>query len=330
MHCELLVPALFSAPAGARHPSLELVLARARRSSSSSRVFESWLAEAFDIPDAVLPAGALTLLGEGRQPGDSLWARADPVHLRLMRERLILAPGAAFELRRDEAEALARALNEHFAGQLQIEVLAPACWCARLGRALASAAPSPLAAAGRDVQLSLPAESGGLQELLNEAQMLLHAHPVNAAREERGDPPVNSVWIWGAGRAPARAEGRWSSVSAQDPVVLGLARLAGARARPLAASAQAWLEHSPEDGRHLVVLDGLRAPFALLHEAEYHEAIEALEQGWFAPLLAALRAGRIGMLSVHVPDAAESLSFELIRGDLRRFWRRARPLEAYA
>ena len=53
-----------------------------------------------------------------------------------------------------------------------------------------------------------------------------------------------------------------------------------------------------------------------------------MEELWFAPLLAALRAGRIGMLTVRVPDAGAS--FETVRGDLRRFWRRPRPLANYA
>ncbi|MNC97567.1 hypothetical protein D3C83_152660 [compost metagenome] len=52
-----------------------------------------------------------------------------------------------------------------------------------------------------------------------------------------------------------------------------------------------------------------------------------LETQWFAPLLAALRGGRIGMLTVQVPDAGAT--FETVRGDLRRFWRRPRPLASY-
>ena len=37
---------------------------------------------------------------------------------------------------------------------------------------------------------------------LNEAQMLLHAHPVNAEREAAGLPAVASIWWWGGGAAP--------------------------------------------------------------------------------------------------------------------------------
>jgi hypothetical protein len=76
------------------------------------------------------------------------------------------------------------------------------------------------------------------------------------------------------------------------------------------------------------VLDALRAPFALSEAAAYSQALEELERRWCAPLLAALRSGRIGMVSIHVPEAG--LSFETIRGDLRRFWRRPKALEQYA
>src|SRR5262249_19292252 len=83
------------------------------------------------------------------------------------------------------------------------------------------------------------------------------------------------------------------------------------------------------DGRHLVLLDALRAPLALGQSAEYAECIDALEKRWFAPLLGALRAERVGMVTVYVPDSLGA-SFETIRGDLRRFWRRPRALEKYA
>ena len=39
-----------------------------------------------------------------------------------------------------------------------------------------------------------------LLRLLNEAQMLFHDHPVNAARMARGALPINGLWISGAGR----------------------------------------------------------------------------------------------------------------------------------
>ena len=137
--------------------------------------------------------------------------------------------------------------------------------------------------------------------------MLLHSHPVNEARQARGEPAVNSLWLWGGGRMPGEARGPWRSVAAADPSALGLARVAGMQRLELPGSANAWLERLPENGRHLAVLDALRAAAALEQQAEHEEGVEALERRWFAPLLAALRAGRIGMVTVQVPDAGRVL-----------------------
>jgi hypothetical protein len=332
MHCELTVPGLFAEASGVRHPALELLLARGRSSSGESMSLEAWLQQAFGLEDAPLPAGALTLAGAGGEPGEACWARADPVHLRLMRDRLVVVPPDAFRLSRAEAEGLAAALNRHFAERLVLEVVQPERWCARLEPGFAFDAAPPLEAAGRDADLALrSAGEGGKRwgTLLNEVQMLLHEHPVNEAREARGEPPVNSLWLWGAGPAPRVALARWQAVSAADPVALGLARLSGVRHVALPAAAQALLERVAGEGRLLVVLDALRAPLALGEGALYRECLERLERDWFAPLLAALRSGRIGMVTVHVPDRLGA-SFETIRGDLRRFWRRPKALERYA
>jgi hypothetical protein len=114
MHCELVVPGLFSADAGGRLAALELLLARGRRSRPGEdkrpEGLEAWLLESFDLEEEPLCAGALTLLAHGGDPGDARWARADPVHLQLMRDRVVFVPGAALSISRDEAQALAAAL----------------------------------------------------------------------------------------------------------------------------------------------------------------------------------------------------------------------------
>ena len=323
MHCELVIPGLLSADAGLRLPALELLLARGRRAHTEPEQLEGWLLEAFGLPKTPLSAGALTLLGQGGDPGADRWVRADPVHLQLMRDGVVFVPGTAFGIRPDEAQVLVQALNAHFAGRMEIQALEPARWSARLARELEATLDSPLEMAGRRVAPGSKADA-----LLNEVQMVLHEHPVNEAREARGEPALNSVWLWGAGRAPDFAEAdekaKWQSVTADEPIALGLARGAQVRARGLAASAEAWLDRAPEEGRHLVVLDALRLPLAVSDAAAFASRLEGLEAAWFAPLLAALRAGRIGMTSVHVPDAG--VSFETIGGDLRRIWRRAKPL----
>jgi hypothetical protein len=46
--------------------------------------------------------------------------------------------------------------------------------------------------------------------LLNEIQMFMHQHPVNAERMRQGRLPINSLWFWGAGeRQEAATRPRW-------------------------------------------------------------------------------------------------------------------------
>jgi hypothetical protein len=292
MHAELIVRGLPAAPEVPRLAALELLLARGRALAADARSYHEWLAQAFGVEP--LPAGALTAGAEG------FWVRADPVHLRLLRDRMLIVPVAG--LARAQADALVATLNRHFAGRHEFRAPHPDAWAMRAEPApLDARAPQELA--GADVNAHLPGAPWAA--LLTEIQMALHEHPVNEALEL----PVNSVWLWGAGTLPKSASAPWHSLAASEPLARGLARVAGMAARESAPSAGAWLAQLPEDGRHLAVLEG--------------PATE-LEARWFAPLLAALKGGRIGMVTLHLPEAG--VAAETTRGDLRRFWRRPRAL----
>ena len=70
MHCELVVPGLFATGATARFAALELLLARGRSRAAPAQRLEDWLHEAFDLGRSIVPAGALTLLAHGGDPGE--------------------------------------------------------------------------------------------------------------------------------------------------------------------------------------------------------------------------------------------------------------------
>src|SRR2546430_4133263 len=197
MHCELVIPGLFSAPVEARLPSLEMLLARGRARSGESQPLERWLAEAFGLEGEPVAAGALTALAGNRERGQDRWVRADPVHLRLTRDRLILVPASASGLSREEAEALCETLNEHFPGRLDILPVQPQRWSARLQMELEGSASSPFDMAGRQVLAPLPGEP-----LLHEAPVELHQHPAHLARARRREPAGNSLLLRAAGPPP--------------------------------------------------------------------------------------------------------------------------------
>jgi len=139
MHLELVVPALFLAQElpPASLPALELLLARGRRSEAMAVDLETWLARAFGLAQAPgesvpFPAGALTALGHGLDPGENEWLRADPVHLRAERGHVLLVPSPAFALGAEEAQSLAAALAPLLAGRCELHVVRPDQWCLRL------------------------------------------------------------------------------------------------------------------------------------------------------------------------------------------------------
>ncbi len=55
---------------------------------------------------------------------------------------------------------------------------------------------------GREISPFLPGPKDPVVTLMKESQRLLKGHPVNRAREAKGLPPANSIWLWGQGRSP--------------------------------------------------------------------------------------------------------------------------------
>lgn len=89
---------------------------------------------------------------------------------------------------------------------------------------------SPETAAGGSLieYLTAREERAELRRIVNEIQMILHQQPDNAARRDRQEPEVNSVWPWGwASRPLPRVGAVVPRVHANHPYARGLAQLAG-------------------------------------------------------------------------------------------------------
>jgi hypothetical protein len=88
---------------------------------------------------------------------------------------------------------------------------------------------TPEVALGRDLLEMLPAGAEGARwrALLNEAQVILHNHPVNAQRAARGAVAANSLWFWGGGLLPDAVSTTVAGVRSEDVELQALARLAG-------------------------------------------------------------------------------------------------------
>ncbi|HEY7675284.1 MAG TPA: regulator [Burkholderiales bacterium] len=325
MHCQLLIPGFFShdeAPAAVRLVAAETLVSKGRRKRLPASSHEAWLFERFQIArQRDWPVAPYALLADGGSPGPDFWMRADPVHLRAGNDSIVLIGVPPSGISRGEAQALAETLNRHFGESLQIDLTESGRWYARL-QPVPEAQTTPVAAAqGEEIKAQLPSgrDAMRLRALMNETQMLLHEHAVNIEREARGEPALNSLWLWGGGaieRAPARP---FSAVIADDPLARGLALAAGIPARRLPQDAGVMLASPEEDG----------APLVVLNAPQNRDGCAALERDWLKPLLAALHAGRIGMLSLCLLGADAGLEVETVRSDLRCFWRRKKPLKSY-
>lgn len=317
---------------------LAMLLARGSRQSFPPVGWEAWLCQAFEVErQRDWPVAPLTLMVDGGDPGEAYWLRADPVHLRLHREQLVLADSNAFAVSRDEAAALTDAMNAYFAAErLHFSAPRPDRWYLRLDSD-PQIVTCPLdEAAGGSIERRLPAGEKALEwhRIGNEIQMLLHAHPVNEAREARGELTVNGVWLWGGGRRAAVFGRHFHSVAADEPLAAALAANADIPVAPPGDDGTQWLARAQAISRatdhHLIVLAQLAGAVRRGDIAAWRDGLEALNRRWIVPLLAGLKAGAIGELAIVAPERTGCARFELHRAGLLKFWRRARPLSAYA
>ncbi len=290
-------------------------------------LFDAALVEGRDCPVAavtrVVDAGAAT---------EPWWVRADPVHLAPGSGGVMLTAHASLavtpqEVARVDAElsAVARAHGVRF------EAPQPQRWY------IAAQSPQDLCTHnlsdvfGHSIDDRLPAgrDAAAWTALMTEMQTVLHASPVNRARAARGALEVNAVWLWGAGTAPPRVGGRWSHVWSDDVLAVGLGRLAGARTHAPAPDAAAWLASSPAAERHLIVFpEGQAAGDDSAGALEsWRRRVGWFCERWMAPLLAAARVRRIGVLSVIDPGRG---GVRITARQLRRWWRRPVPLRQFA
>ncbi len=344
MHCTLLIPGLFwpqeTAPAvlrGLDLPALTRLLARSHAEKFPAITLEAWLCQAFEVGrQHDWPIAPLTLEIDGGVAADAYWLRADPVHIKIERNRLTVVESTSFDLSKDEADALVHALTQQFSGDgLTFIAYAPKRWYVKLSTVPNIMTRALSEVAGHDVRGLLPTGSEAMawHRMFNEAQMLLHDHPVNTAREERGDAAVNSVWFWGGGTRPPVRGGDFSHVWSDDASAQALGAAADAHVAALPQSGAALLrfpEGATGTPSHLVVLEGLDRATAFQDADTWRERLAAFEADWFAPLVDALQGGRIRTINIAVPGAEVYCRFNASRADLYKVWRRVKPLSAYA
>jgi len=359
MPFDVLVPDLLL-PAGAppalrevRLPSLERWIARADVEKLPLFSARAWLAQNFGL-DARTGAAAIALAGDDGprawsrdepagiawsrdepagiawsrdEPAgiESTWLRADPVHFLVDRDRATLHDTAILGVTRAEADALTAALQAHFAADgLAFAAPVPERWYVRVPPAEMPATTPLDEAVGRDIVGLLPRGPGRINwpGAFTEAQMVLGAHPVNVARESRGEPAINSVWFWGEGALPASVEQRYKRIHSNDAYARGLATLSNAALAPGAASI-AVIEGSESDDI-LATVESASLAWRRGDAAAWTQAARDLDAAWFAGLGDAIK--RFGRVRVVLPSAGGARVASLTPASRWRWFRGRAPL----
>lgn len=267
---------------------------------------EARVARRFDILPRGLPVAALTRQLDAGDAMQFTWLRADPGHVRPDMTSVRMLACGDLGLSPEECEALLKPLKPLFGDEgFPISAPHPARWYLCLPQeARLPVFPPPREVLGDDLLAHLPEGDTGQRwrRLLNEAQVILHNHPLNAQRSAAGKLPVNTLWFWGGGRLPDHVRSAVSQLRSGDVVLNALAARAGV---PCVA----------DDA-----VDSL-PPGALLDLRGLHDAV-LLQSHWLEPLLQRQRRGDFDTLELDFGDG------HLLRwkaGHRWRFWRRHVP-----
>lgn len=289
------------------YPTFRRWLAQGDRLPDVRNARTMLLRELFHFAGDAVPAAALRHLCHADDAGTGAWLCADPAWVRSEATGARLMACPVPDVSADEAARLAAALLPLF-GDAGVPFSAdtPLAWCLHLVHGAPRANfVAPVDALGANLIECLPHGDAGRvwRRLFNEAQVALHAHPVNAARVASGKQPVNALWFWGAGTLPGSVETGVQTVASADDVVRGLAKMGDAvRIEPLPEA----LEASHRAGAALLDLD-------MPGHTEHMD-------GWLACFRRWLRERRFDAVAI---TFAGGERFRLRHTHRLRFWRRA-------
>jgi hypothetical protein len=314
-----------------RHvPAFAAWLARGTTLSAALPGYLVAMAEQFRWPSGPLPAAALIRQSVAGDAGDALWLSADPAWVQPELNGARLLACGNLGLRLEESMALVTALAETFEAEgMKLLVGDSQHWQLRLPTYVdVPTFPEPEEALGADLFEQLPKGEEGRRwrALINEAQVVLHNHPVNAARVARGLPPVNSVWLWGAGALPDWVECGLGRIYSDDLLAWALGHRANVDVQPRSSFARSSSGSSVGadssangDRGKLAIADKsapTEVPYSLLDLQDVQPA--EFEQVWWPAIEARLDTGTEIRLAF-----ADGQRMVLRKSHRLRFWRKA-------
>ena len=283
---------------------------------------EQWLARVLGLQDAGRPAfAAAAMRALGHNPEAGTWFIVHPVHIEIARTHLMLKDPAGLRLPEPESRALFETALPYFQEAGHALVYGDEhTWFMRADDWAGLDTSTPDATLGMDLTDWMPvgARAASFRRLQNEVQILWHAHPVNAQREARRLAPVNAFWTWGAADA--------ARLRAQDAPRLAAFEAGGvlsalADTRP--PSLSDFVANINRVDGDAILYCGSAAPHAVGADwGGWVQQLQQLEAGLFAPILEALKKGRVRTVRLVLSHRDAHAEFTTTALAQRSFWRR--------
>lgn len=152
---------------------------------------------------AIAPTLAIT---QAIQAPNTKWASAQLVHIHATRDHLVLTDPSILNIQIEEELALRESV-QGVLNELAPKGISPTTthWVFEAEHFKTLQTHSPAQAIGRNIDIWMPkdTEIKGIakqwRQFQNEIQMIWHDHPVNESRVNRGELPINSIWLYGIG-----------------------------------------------------------------------------------------------------------------------------------
>lgn len=291
-----------------------LARAVARHPSADGSLLHSVLTElALAVPDVGL--AALRYWGQtGRCPSGWL-AGADPVWLQAGLDKLYVHAPAAHDLGGQMLRDLFADLQEAMFDddQSRLEAIGSLGYLHSAQQFATSPLPADAISGGRpDPYLPSGASAKRYLQLSGELQLALHDHSSNLQREQDGQPPLNSLWLWGGGTVDGCVRRNLPALYASEPLLRGYWSYSEAAVSDWPGTVSQCA--SARAGRFVAVVpppaagDSLESVAAALRELRDLQA-----------------AGRLPAIAILFADG---IVLHIRHSDRYRFWRRSPALPA--
>ena len=258
-------------------------------------------------PYPELGLAALRMWGQTGERPTHWIAAADPVYLEPRLDHLVLHALRRVGVIPTEMSALIDHLQAKLAGDQKYGFM-------YLGPYSYLSATSPIATAGvpayvvdsREPDEFLPSgeDSAEFRNLLSEIEMALHEHEVNLNREANGNPPVNSLWLWGGGTAPEQETRALPPLFSDDALIRGYWKSSTGVTKSWPGDIETCIE---------------RSAAGFVAQAPEFRGGPALLDSCLQELREALRSGRLSSLTLLFRDG---LRAHVRRKHALRLWRR--------